>query len=256
MKEIFRISSIIIAKNEAQNIRRCIESQINCIDEIIVLIDKDTNDETVEIVKSFPKVKWEIIEWMGYGKTKQYGVDKSENEWILWIDADEALTLGLQDEILKFKSENPNYFVYKIARRAFFLGKWIKHSGWYPNYVSRLFNRKYARFSTSKVHETLVYNCEAGKLNNDLEHYTDPNIFHYYEKFNRYTSLAAAELKTKGKSAKLNDLLLRPFFIFVKMYILKQGFLDGIQGFMLAVFSANYVFTKYSKLWELKKRTN
>ncbi|GBD90267.1 glycosyl transferase family 2 [bacterium BMS3Abin04] len=256
MKAALKISSIIIAKNEAENISRCIESQINCIDEIIVLIDKDSNDKTTEIVKSFPKVKWEIIEWMGYGKTKQYGVDKSENEWILWIDADEAITPELATELNNFKCSTPSFNAYKIARKAYFLGKWIKHSGWYPGYVARLFNKKFARFSLSEVHEHLLVDGTLGKLNNDLEHYTDPNIFHYYEKFNRYTSLAASELEAKGKSAKLNDLLIRPFFIFIKMYILKRGFLDGIQGFILAVFSANYVFTKYSKLWELKNKTN
>jgi len=247
-----KISSIIIAKDEENNITRCIESQLKCIDEIIVLVDNESQDKTFEIVKSYDLVIVEKVNWLGFGKTKQYGVDKANNEWILWIDADEALTPGLQDEILKFKSGNPNYFVYKIARRAFFLGKWIKHSGWYPDYVSRLFNRKYARFNSSKVHETLVYNCEAGKLNNDLEHYTDPSIEHYFNKFNRYTTLAAEQLYNDGFNVNLADLIIRPFFIFIKMFIIKLGFLDGLHGLILAAFSAGYVFTKYAKVFEYK----
>ena len=253
---MIKLSSIIIAKDEELNIRKCIESQLLCIDDIVVIIDDKSKDSTLTILKEFPQINFEIKEWIGYSKTKEYALSLTKNDWVFWIDADEAITPELETELNKFKNSTPSFNAYQVSRRAYFLGKWIKHSGWYPGYVTRLFNKQFARFSLSEVHEHLIVEGNIGELNNDLEHYTDPNIFHYYEKFNRYTSLAAAELKTKGKSAKLNDLLLRPFFIFVKMYILKQGFLDGIQGFMLAVFSANYVFTKYSKLWELKNRTN
>ena len=137
---------------------------------------------------------------------------------------------------------------------ANFLGRWIKHSGWYPGRVVRLFNKNKAHFNDNDVHEELIFNGSTGLLKNDLEHYTDPDIEHYFKKFNSYTSLAAEELVRKEKRFKLSDILLRPAFIFIKMYFLKLGFLDGIQGFILAVFSSAYVFTKYCKFWELKNK--
>ena len=249
-----KISSITIAKNEEANIAKCIESLRECVDEIIVLVDAESTDTTIEIVKSYPNVKYEVVKWMGYAKTKQYGVSLCSNDWILWIDADEVITKELSKELIKFKTSSPNCTAYSIPRKAFFLGRWIKHSGWYPGRVTRLFNKHEVKFSENDVHEHLLVNGETGKLNSDLEHYTDPNIYHYFQKFNRYTTLAAEELVKRGKSFTIIDILLRPIVIFVKMYFIKLGFLDGIQGFILAVFSSAYVFTKYCKFWELKNK--
>jgi (heptosyl)LPS beta-1,4-glucosyltransferase len=249
-----KISSITIAKNEESNITKCITSLHDCIDEIVVLVDEESSDKTLEIVKSFPTVKYEKVKWMGYAKTKQYGVSLCSNEWIFWIDADEIVTKELSQELTKFKSLSPGFLAYSIPRKAYFLGKWIQHSGWYPGRVTRLFNKNEVFFDENEVHETLLVEGEIGKLNSDLEHYTDPNIHHYFQKFNRYTTLAAEELVKKGKSFSLFDILLRPASIFVKMYFIKLGFLDGIQGFILAVFSSAYVFTKYCKFWESKNK--
>lgn len=251
MADKLKISSLIIAKNEEKNIGRCIKSQLFCIDEIIVLVDSGTTDRTAEIASSFEKVVCRQVEWKGYGVTKQEGLALASNDWIFWIDADEELTPELSDEINEFKVREHHCPVYELPRRAFFLGKWIKHSGWYPGYVERIFNKKQARFSPSGVHEHLVYEGESGRLEHDLNHYTDPSIEHYYTKFNNYTSLAASDLMNAGKTSGMSDLIIRPLFIFLKMYILRQGFLDGKEGFLLAVFSANYVFTKYAKHWEL-----
>lgn len=250
-----KISSVIIAKNEERNIARCIKSQLTCIDEIIVLVDSDTTDSTSDIVKSFPGVTHILSEWQGYARTKQNGVDAAHNNWVLWIDADEVITPGLSDELNNFKNNtSPDHAAYKIARRAFFLDKWIKHSGWYPGYVTRLFDKSKARFNDKSVHENLDINGTTGTLKNDLEHHTDPDIKHYFDKFNNYTSLAAKELEAKNRKAGINDLLFRPFFQFFKMFILRGGFMDGFHGFILAVFSSAYVFTKYAKLWELNRK--
>lgn len=248
-----KISSITIAKNEESNIERCIRSLLGCIDEIIILIDEGSTDKTLEIVSSFPQVKYDIVKWTGYSKTKKHAVSLTANDWVLWIDADEALTNELCEEINKFKNEIPECSAYSFPRKAYFLGKWIKHSGWYPGYVTRLFDKNKIDFSESDVHEYLIVDKEKiGKINFDLEHYTDPTISHYFNKFNVYTTLAAQELQKKGKKFLLSDITIRPAAIFFKMYFLKFGFLDGIQGFILALFSSAYVFTKYCKLWELK----
>ncbi len=251
-----KISSIVIAKNEERNILRCLESQSSCIDDIVVIIDDSTTDNTVNIVKSFGKVNFEIVKWRGFSDTKKYALSKTKYDWVFWIDADEEITNELARELVEFKKNPTKADAYSVARRAFFLGKWIKHSGWYPNRVTRLFNKYKAHFSVKNVHEHLVVDGKTGKLLNDLNHYTDPDIYHYFEKFNNYTTLAAQELTAQNKKAKLLDIILRPLFLFVKMYIFKLGFLDGIQGFILAVFSAAYVFTKYSKIWEIHNVQN
>lgn len=249
-----KISSIIIAKNEEQNIKRCIDSQLNCVDDIVVIVDSLSTDATWEIVNSYDNITVEKSVWMGYSKSKVYALSKTKYDWVLWIDADEAITRNLSEEIIALKKEGFSGSAYKIARRAFFLGRWIKHSGWYPGYVTRLFNKNNIQFSDSKVHEHLIVEGPVQKLKYDLEHYTDPNIFHYFEKFNNYTTLAAKELSSQKRIFKTKDIVIRPLFIFIKMYILRRGFLDGIQGLMLALFSSAYVLTKYSKLWELEIR--
>ncbi|MGA7722860.1 MAG: glycosyltransferase family 2 protein [Ignavibacteriaceae bacterium] len=256
MIENIKISSIIIARDEQENIQKCIESQLNCIDEIIVLVDDRTKDKTFEVAKSFQKVKCNLIKWMGYSGTKQYAVSLTSNKWIFWIDSDEVITPGLSNELNGFKTKNPAFNAYSVPRIANFLGRWIKHSGWYPGKVTRLFNKDIINFSEKAVHEGLVIKGITGQFKNNLEHYTDPSIKHYFEKFNNYTSLSAEELNKNRKQFRITDIILRPFFLFIKMYFIKSGYLDGIQGFILAIFSSAYVFVKYCKLWELNNNIN
>jgi glycosyltransferase involved in cell wall biosynthesis len=254
MNKPIRISSVIIAKNEASNISRCIESQAGCIDEIIVLVDDSSTDKTFDIASSYPSVITKRVKWTGYSQTKQEGVSLASNNWILWIDADEAVSPELCEELKEFKKSVPSFTAYSVPRRAYFLGKWIKHCGWYPGRVVRLFNKNEVGFNDKPVHEQLKVDGITGKLSHDLEHYTDPDIHHYFEKYNNYTSLAAAELFNKGKKFSVFDILLRPVVIFLKMYVIRAGFLDGLHGFILSVFSASYVFTKYCKLWEYERQ--
>jgi glycosyltransferase involved in cell wall biosynthesis len=248
-----KISAIIIAKNEEQNISRCLLSLFGCVDDVLVLLDDSTTDRTLEILNSFPAVRYEVVKWKGYSQTKQLGISKTKYDWVFWIDADEELTPELKQEIIKLKTNEPLFNSYSVARRAFFLGKWIKHCGWYPGRVVRLFNKKLIGFNNTEVHEHLNIVGEVGKLKNDLNHFTDPNLHHYFEKFNNYTSLAAKDLLKRNKEVNKQDLFIRPFFLFIKMYIFRLGFLDGIHGFILSLASVNYVFAKYAKLWELSK---
>lgn len=247
------LSAIIIAKNEEKNLQVCLKSLSNVIDDIVVLIDSTTTDNSFQVVSSFPNMNCEIVQWQGYAKTKAYAVSKTKFDWIFWIDADEELTPGLVNELKEFKNNEPKYNCYDVARRAYFLGKWIKHSGWYPARIKRMFNKQFVCFDEKEVHEGLIVKGEIGHLKNDINHYTDPNIEHYFEKYNVYTSLAAKDLLKKGKLASKSDLYLRPLFLFLKMYIFRLGFMDGLHGFILALFSSSYVFTKYCKLWELNK---
>ncbi|MFH0989811.1 MAG: glycosyltransferase family 2 protein, partial [bacterium] len=227
----------------------CIES-VQWADEIIVIVDEKSNDKTEAIAQSFG-IQVFKRPWEGYGGTKNFGLSRSTGEWILWLDADERVTPELKRELLGVIKENSESVkAYSIPRKAYFLGKWIKHCGWYPGYVLRVFQRTAGKFSDHKVHERLDISGEMGYLRSDLLHYTDPNLFHYFEKFNRYTSLAADELELQRYHFKLSDILIRPVWKFLQMYIVRAGFLDGIQGFILCILSAGYVFSKYAKLWE------
>ncbi len=246
-RQIPELSAIVITRNEARHIGECLETLHFCGE--IIVVDSGSTDQTVSIARKYTEKVFET-EWMGYAEAKQFACDKASGEWILWIDADERVPDALAFEIREILKSGPKYAGYKIARRAFFLRRWIKHGGWYPGYVTRLFRRNAGRFDSARVHESLILTGSVGTLKNDLLHFTDESIYHYFEKFNKYTSLAADDLAGKCKMVGIADLLFRPPVMFLKMYILKFGFWDGIEGFLLAIFSSHYVFVKYAKLWE------
>jgi len=248
-----RLAVITLTKNEERNIGPCLES-VRWADELIV-VDSGSTDRTHDIARKYTE-RILTIPWEGYGAARNRGIEETTAEWILWLDADERVTPELAEEIQQIVTrDDPSIDGYGIARRAYFLGRWIRHSGWYPSRVVRLFRRSRGRFSPHRVHERLEFSGTVRPTRFDLLHFTDPNLAHYFMKFNRYTSLAAADLQAAGHRFSLADLLLRPPFQFFKMYILRGGLLDGMQGFVLCVLSAAYVFTKYAKLWELQYGT-
>ena len=243
------ISVIVITKNEAHNIEACLQS-ISFADDIVV-VDAESIDDTVALARRYTHSVF-VKPWKGFAAAKRFAVEQTKHSWVLWLDADERVMPELAAEIQDVISKTPRHAAYTIARRAYFLGKWIRHSGWYPGRVARLFDKKQAELNDASVHEGLKIQGTIGELRNDLLHYTDPNIYHYFSKFNRYTTLASDELATRGKNFKFTDIIIRPWWQFVKMYLFRLGFLDGIQGLLLALFSSAYVFTKYAKLWERK----
>lgn len=245
------ISVITITLNEESNIVACLGSA-SWADELIV-VDAESTDRTVELAQTYTQ-KVYCRKWDGYAAAKAFALEHVTHEWVLWLDADERITPRLADEIRNIiAASTTKHEGYEVARRAYFLGKWIKHCGWYPGYVLRLFRKSAVTFSTSSVHERVECSGSVGCLSNDLLHYTDDNLFHYYAKFNRYTSLAAKDLARSGRTFRLYDLLVRPPFMFVKMYIIRRGFLDGMHGLILSLLSSAYVFTKYAKLWDRER---
>ncbi|MFZ4621485.1 MAG: glycosyltransferase family 2 protein [Bacteroidota bacterium] len=246
-------SVVVITKNEAHNIDECLSSVAFCDD--IIVVDAESADATVEIAKKHTSNVF-VRRWEGFSSAKQFGVQKTKHQWILWLDADERVMPELANEMKQLLLHEPNEAAYTVARRAYFLGRWIKHSGWYPGRVARLFHKERAVFNDAAVHEGLQVNGTIGALKNDLLHFTDPNIYHYWAKFNRYTTLASGELKRKGRIFSLSDIIIRPWWLFMKMYFIRLGFLDGVQGLLLALFSSAYVFTKYAKLWEQTSDSN
>jgi glycosyltransferase involved in cell wall biosynthesis len=243
------LSVIVITKNEERNIVDCLES-VRWANELVV-VDGGSDDKTVDLARRYTQ-KVYAKAWDGYAASKNFALQQCTGDWVLWLDADERVTEALSKEIQDALGQGVVGFAgFEVSRKAFFLGKWIKHCGWYPGYVLRLFRRGAGEWSNKRVHEHLKIDGKTGRLNADLLHYTDPNLWHYFEKLNRYTTLAAEDLTESGERFRMSQLTMRPAWLFLRMYFLKLGFLDGVQGFILCVLSSCYVFTKYAKLWEL-----
>ena len=241
------LSVIVITRNEERNIVACLES-VTWADDIII-VDAQSGDATATLARQFTQ-KIFVEPWKSFSEAKTFAVAKSRHDWVLWLDADERVTPTLAAEIQSLLESSPTQAAYSVARRAYFLGRWIRHSGWYPGRVPRLFRKDRALFSPAAVHEGLIVQGAVGELRNDLLHFTDPNLYHYLAKLNRYTTLASKESFDSGKRFRRIDLFVRPPWLFVKMYIVRLGFLDGVPGLLLALLSSAYVFTKYAKLWE------
>lgn len=249
---MLRLTVLILTKNEASQIRDCLQS-VRFAGEILV-IDSGSTDATVAIAREQAA---RVIEtdWSGYSATKALGLKEATGDWILWLDADERVTRELEQEIGALVSDTSTAGYY-LARKTIFLGRWIKHCGWYPGFTLRLFRREAGRFSDDLVHESVRVTGPTAHLAHPMIHYTDPTLEHYFDKLNHYTSLAARQLYLSGRRFRLTDLLARPIFTFIKMYLFKRGFLDGIPGLILCTLSACYVFTKYAKLWHVWRQTS
>lgn len=245
------ISAVIITRNEAANVRRCLDS-VKWVDEIVI-VDSQSTDNTLEIAAEYG-AKIYSPPWRGFGPAKKAGVDKATGDWILSIDADEEVTPELAEEIGNIINSNPAKAGYFIRRKTNFLGRWILHCGWYPDYVLRLFQKKAGNFDEAVVHEKVHIDGEAGYLKHELKHYSFPSLEHYLEKSNLYTSLGAQEAHRKGDRANWFDVVIKPPVSFIRHYVLKQGFRDGLEGFVVSALSAVAVMVKYVKLRELGKK--
>ena len=180
-------------------------------------------------------------------------MDAASGPWILILDADERLTPELRKEIAGAIKEDTHNGFY-VARKNFFIGRWIRHGGWWPDYTMRLFRKDKGRFEDREVHEKVVVDGSISRLKNPIEHYTYNSIAEFIQRSDRYSSLAAKELERKGFNSGPFDLIVRPAFTFTKMFFLRLGFLDGIHGLILAVLYGYYTFLKYAKVWEMRMK--
>lgn len=246
-----RLSAVIITYNEEQNLARCLES-VKFADEIVV-VDSHSTDRTCDIAQHYG-AKVIFVEWQGFGAAKQAGVDASSGEWILSIDADEEVSDPLKEEIQRVIERHGRHVGYEMPRKTNFLGRWINYSNWYPDHVLRLFRRENGRFNDAVVHEKVVVNGPVGRLKNDLLHYSYPSLDVYFEKFNRYTTVGAVEAYKAGKRAGWPSVAIKPVAAFVKHYVTKQGFRDGLEGFLISVLSSAAVMVKYAKLRDIERK--
>ncbi len=258
----FTLSAVFITYNEEKNIERAILSIKDMADEIIVL-DSGSGDKTLEIAKKHNALIFSK-KFESFASQKNAAISHAAKEYVLVLDADEELSEPLKKWISRLKSDADFYGKFKtydgfyLPRKSSFIGKWINHSGWFPDYTLRLVKNGAAQFKETRVHESFKLNGSSYKLPADcfLWHYTYESLEQYFNKFNSYTTLAAEDLYERNKSGSKVKILFNPVFGFIKQYFIKLGFLDGFHGFVLAVLSALYVFVKYCKHYFLCVRKN
>ncbi|MFB3923152.1 MAG: glycosyltransferase family 2 protein [Terriglobia bacterium] len=240
------ISATIITHNEAKNIERAVRS-LSVADEILV-IDAESGDGTREIAAQLG-ARVIIHPWAGFAAQKNFAQNQAKHDWILSLDADEELDGQAQAAILRWKRTEPVAAGYRFARRARYLGRWILHSGWYPDYKLRLFDRRRGRWQGDFVHESVVVSGREERLDGEILHYTCDSLADHRQRIEFYTDLAAQEMLARGENVAPLRRWLAPPWVFFSTYFLKLGVLDGYQGFLIARMAARYVRRKFEK-WE------
>lgn len=248
------LSVVIIAKDEADRIARCLASVEAIADEIIVL-DSGSSDDTVSIARQFTPDVHET-DWPGYGKQKQRAVSMATGDWVLSLDADEELTVGMREEVNAIVCGNGDHDAYKVRWAVMLLDKQLNY-GANSRYVLRLFRRGSADFTDADVHEAVKLNpgTSLGKLTSRLRHYSMRDFDHMMQKYDHYASLGARMRHEKGRTGGgLFGAAFRGVFVFLQLYIFRLGFLDGGPGFLIAVMHSQYAFNKYAGLWYLNQQ--
>ena len=243
------LSAVLITRNAANVLEPCLQS-LSFVDEIVV-VDSGSTDGTGELAgrhgaRVVPK------EWLGFGRQKQFAVEQARNDWVLCLDADERVSPELAASI-KAAVTAPVSPVHRMPRRNRFLGRWLAHGEGYPDWSPRLFNRLNARWSDDLVHEKVLFAVTPGTLRGDLMHDSIDDLTKYLERQNRYTTLAARQAFERGVSAGALHLLLSPVVRFIKFYVLRLGFLDGVPGLLHISIGCMNSYMKYAKLIELHR---
>lgn len=246
-----KISGVVITYNEEDFIERCLESMFGVVDEIVI-VDSYSTDQTEKICKKFDAIFIQR-KFEGFGEQKNFAVQQASHDYVLCLDADEALSHELRESILKVKN-NWQKDSYWVNRRNYYCGKWMNYSGKYPDKKLRLFDRRKAAWVERLVHETVEAQSpkNTATLKGDLNQLEYYSYFDHINKINYYTTLSAQEYLQKGKKSSLVKVFFRPNWAFFKAYFLQRGFLDGKQGFIVSCFAAYNAFLKYVKLYGLQ----
>jgi glycosyltransferase involved in cell wall biosynthesis len=240
------VSVTVITRDEAANIAACLAS-VAWADEVLV-VDCGSTDRTVEIARA-RGARVIVKDWPGYSAQKNFAAAEASNDWILSVDADERVTPELANEIRATLAGSPTMAGCRIPRVTWHLGRWIRTTDWYPDYQLRLYDRRRARWKERRVHESVTADGPVGQLKNDLQHYAYRDITHHHQTMDRYTTLAAEDMYASGRRAGFVDVALHPPAAFLRNYVLRLGFTDGMPGFIISAMNAHYVFLKFAKLW-------
>lgn len=254
------LSVVIITKNEENNLGRCLESVIGgnpmalnapkLVDEVLI-VDSGSTDQSLAIAKKFGA---QILSepWRGFGAQKAFAAQQARNDWILSLDADERLTPAFVEELkTRFASLDPKT-AYAIPRRSFYLGRWIRFGGWWPDRQVRIFHRQHSNWDEAPIHER-VQASSYQNFTHPIEHFVFRDVAHQIETNNRYSSLLAEKDFRAGKRFSVVKLVFKPYFKFLENYVWKGGFLDGVAGFVIAVNSAHSTLLRWIKIWELER---
>lgn len=242
------ISLVVVTLNEEANMERCLRS-VPFASEVVV-VDSFSTDRTVEVAQKLGAHVYQE-RWRGYGPQKAFAVSKAKFDWVISLDADEALSPELQKEIeSKFASLNPEVG-YEIPRRSYHLGRWIHHGGWYPDAQLRLFHRQHSQWSADALHEKVQVKSKE-RLQSDMLHWVFEDLSDQVLTNDKYSSLGAGNLAQKGQNFSLLKLIFKPWMKFIECYFLKLGFLDGLPGFIIAAGAGYSIFLRHAKLWEIK----
>ncbi|MEM6517491.1 MAG: glycosyltransferase family 2 protein [Bacteroidota bacterium] len=240
------ISALAITYNEEHNIERFIKS-LDFVDEIII-VDSHSTDSTAEMAQDLG-AKVIKRKFTNYSDQKNYALDQAKNNWVVFFDLDETIPKSLAEELKTVSQLPDNIVAYKVKREFYFMGKQIKYSGFQNDWVFRLFDKRHCKFNDSPVHEQLLTNGPTARLENISDHYTYKNFDHYNQKLTKYAKLQAEQLYKKNLRPNLYHFLFRPWYRFFHQYIIKLGFLDGKEGFILAYLNGFSVFKRYLQLW-------
>lgn len=244
------LSAILITHNEESNLEDCLASLTELVQQIVV-VDSGSSDKTIEIAEKYGAIVKTTTEWKGFGFQKNLALSYATTDWVLSIDADERLSSELAKEIRLAIHHSEGKHCFAMPRLSWYCGRFMRHSGWYPDYVERLFLRGSAKFSDDLVHERLLYSGRLGRLQNHLIHYSFRNFSQVLQKLDRYSTATAQQAFNRGKRATFFSALIHGVWAFFRTYLLKAGFLDGAQGFALALSNAEGTYYKYLKIWQL-----
>ena len=244
------LSVVIITLNEEAKVKDCLES-VAWADEIVV-VDSFSKDNTVEIAREYTDKIYQR-KFAGFGEQKNFALSKASGDWILSIDADERVTSELQEEIARTLA-NPRACGYYVRRKSYFSGKWIKHCGWWPDYILRLFRKDCGHFSDRLVHEAVKVNGPTAKLKNPLEHRPFSSTNDLFKKADEYSTLGARVMLAEGKRCSCYNALTHSVLAFIKTYFIRRGILDGWRGLAISFSNAAGVFYRYMKCLEMKEQ--
>jgi len=242
------VSVTIITLNEAEHIAAAIESA-RWADEVLV-VDCGSTDGTVDLARN-SGARVLRREWSGYVDQKNFAAERASNDWIFSLDADERVTPALAAEIRALLATEPPLRGYRLPRVAYHLGRWIRTTDFYPDYQTRLYDRRAARWRGNYVHESVAVDGPAGRLHSELEHYSFRNLRDQLDRINHYTTLAARQMHESGRRSGPLHLLVHPPAAFLRNYLLRRGILDGTAGLTISLMNAYSVFLKFAKLWEM-----
>jgi len=248
-----KISACIISYNEEDKIEDCLKSILPVVDEIIV-VDSLSTDNTISIVEKYTD-KIFHQKFLGHIEQKNLAISKASNDWILSLDCDERLTEELQQSIASVKNNIEKYNAYRMSRKTFYIYRWLNHC-WYPDIKTRLFNRNTAKWGGTNPHDRIITQSNNNKLlKGDMQHYSFDSISDHIQTIDKFTDIGAEQIIEKGKYVSIFSPFTHATWTFIRLYFLRLGFLDGFAGIVVAVLSYMHVFTKYSKVLVIRKKS-